>query len=315
MKFRQTLDLNYNAIKILRDNQLLHIYEEIPARGKKFINKAIRINQTGEPFTVHNFPEISKKTYKQYVFQLRHGGLVQVISKTVYAFYKVKGFRLNDYWEKLTSNPTEVSINNYSDFNRENVLQFLQDYLNSLDYPALHNIRLHFHHDFIYDHVQSHIPSSSIRFVPENKSIVMSPNFSWEPNSEAKIIITSKNLVQVMIKNTFKPLAYTEEGIYELFSKLGEVRRYLSMFSFDLPAISNWYFVRADFGRDCKKPLNRLFPTMEFRDLSGALVRLYSKSWPDGQNRLRLEKIITPHKPLKDVLESFVNDNMMTQLH
>ncbi|WP_371504502.1 hypothetical protein [Nitrosopumilus adriaticus] len=314
MKFKKTLDLNHNAIKILRDNQLLHIYEGLPNRGKKFINKAIRINQTGEPFTIHNFPEISKNTYKQYVFHLRQCDLVQVVSKTVFAYYKVPGFRLNRYWEKLTSNPTGVPINNNSDFNQENISQFLHDYLNSLDYPALHNIRLHFHRDFIYDQVTSYLSSknTTIQFIPANKSIVMSPNFSWEPNSEAKIIITSKNLVQVMIKNTFKPLACTEEGIYELFSKLGEVRSYLSSFSSNLPTISNWYFVRADFGRDCKKPLNKLFPTMEFRDLSGALVRLYSKSWPDGQNRLRLEKIITPDKQLKDILESFVNVPLLT---
>jgi len=304
MKHRETIDLNYEAIKVLKNNQLLPLYEQMCRGGKRFTNKAIRINQTGEPFTFLDFREITKGFFKQRVYHLRHVGLVEVIGKSGCTYYRVKGFRLKENWEKLTTNPTGVSIRNNENppFSTENIYQFLKEYLNGLDYPALHNIRLHFYQDYLYKVFEKYQNKPYyIQFVSANKSFIISPDFRWEPYCKAQIILTPKNLVQIIIKNTFKPLACDENGIYELNVKLGQIKEYLSNYSNDIPAVSNWLFVRADFGRDCKRPLNRIFPAMEFRDLTGALVRLYAKEWPDGTNRLRLEKNINPNKPMKDI--------------
>ena len=109
MKHRETTELNQEARTILENNQLLHIYTELKNRGKRFINKAIRINQTGKPFTFMDFPEMTKNSFKQYVFHLRHGGLVEVVAKTVFTYYKVKGFRLNYSWEKLITSHISYS--------------------------------------------------------------------------------------------------------------------------------------------------------------------------------------------------------------
>ena len=56
MKYRETEKLNERAIKVLESNQILHMYTQLRKGGKKFINKAIRINQNGKPFTVSDFP-------------------------------------------------------------------------------------------------------------------------------------------------------------------------------------------------------------------------------------------------------------------
>ncbi|MGI0061696.1 MAG: hypothetical protein ACREBA_04505 [Nitrosotalea sp.] len=68
--------------------------------------------------------------------------------------------------------------------------------------------------------------------------------------------------------------------------------------------------MRADFGRDCKRPLHRMFPTLEFRDVHGALVRYYARSWPDNTSKLRVETIITPNKPMKDMPELLTKEKM-----
>lgn len=321
MKRRETVDLNQDAIRILENNQLLHVYKRLVSRGRKFVNKAIRINQTGEPFTFMDFREISKNSFKQYVFQLRHYGLVETIRKTVYAYYRVRGFRLNDYWEKITMKPMGVSIRynkgidaneNDSNNKHDEIYSYLQDYLSDLEFPALHNIRLHFYHDYLYEHIKSDykVTSYHISYNDINKSFTISPHLDWGKNIDSKVVVTPTRLVQVIIRNTLKPLALDENGIYELIAKLGEIKNYLDNYSRDIPNVLDWLFVRADFGMDCKKPLNRLFPTMEFRDMAGALVRLYAKSWPDGNRRLRLEKVIAPNKTIKDTLEAVVNTKL-----
>lgn len=313
MKHRETIDLNYDAIQVLKNNQLLPLYEQLRKGGKRFVNKAIRINLTGEPFTYQDFMEFGKNRFKICVFQLRHAGLVEVIGKSAHAYYRIKGFRLKTYWEKLTTKPTGVSISNNvkPSFSTENIYQFLKEYFHDLDYPALHNIRLHFYDDYLYKRFElDHKESYFIQYIPRNKSFIIKPDFRWEPYCSAQVILTPSKLVQIIIKNTFKPIAYDENGIYELNVKLGEIREYLRYYSNHIPPVSNWLFVRADFGRDCKRPLNRIFPAMEFRDLTGALVRLYAKEWPDGTNRLRLEKNINPNKPMEDIPEALAGETI-----
>lgn len=318
MKHRETDELNQEAIQILENNQLLHKYAQARNRYKRFLNKAIRINQTGEPFTFMDFKEIAKSAFKQYVFQLRHGGFVEVIGKTVFTWYRVKGFRLAEYWEKMARNPTGASVSNNEYIpDIENFDKFLIEYLDDLGYPALHNIRLHFHHEYLYSFIEyehKKANSSEIQFDPANKSFIIHPTFPWESQFSAKIILTPRKLVQIIIKNTLRPITCDEDGIKLLITKLEEIRNYLSKFRYYIPIVDDWFFVRADFGRDCKHPLSRLFPTMEFRDLKGALIRVYSKSWADEPYRLRLEKIITPNKQIKDMLEAALNQTLIPEM-
>ena len=101
---------------------------------------------------------------------------------------------------------------------------------------------------------------------------------------------------------------YNEIGFLSLVLLLGEIRYYLTRYSRDVPPVLDWLFVRADFGRDCKKPLNKLVPNMQFRHISGALMRVYSKEWEDGSKRLRVEKVISPKIPMKDMIENALKD-------
>lgn len=302
IKHRNTDEINQDALKVLESYQLLGMYTQLTKGGRRFLNKAIRINQSGRPFTIHDFKELDRQYYKNYVFGLRKIGFIEVVSKTNFAYYKVRGFRLKDHWEKKAANPTEVSIS------KENVYEILQENLSDLDKLALHNIRLHFHTDYIHYHIQTRYNEGNnyIQFSPENQSFIIKPEFSWGQYCTAQLLITPKDLVQVIIKNTFQPLAVDEDGIFELCSKLGEVRRYLLSFSQDIPPVLSWIFVRADFGRDSKKPIHKIFPAIEFRDFSGALVRIYAKKWPDNKRRLRIEKNIMPNKQMQEISEKIL---------
>jgi len=303
IKHRQTDSLNQEAVEILRNSELLHMYERFPKGGKKIVNKAIRINQNGEPFCLHDFKELDKKYYKNLMFQLRKIGFIEVVEKTSFAYYKVKGFTLKHYWEKSAQNPTELSIR------KDEVYKYLLENIDDLESPALHNIRLHFHVDYIHHFVKSALDKGivNVQHIPQNNSFIIKPKFSWGNYFTVQILVTPKDLVQIIINNTFKPIAVDEDGIYDLCSKLGTIREYLSRFSNDIPQVSSWLFVRADFGRDSKRPIHRMFPEVQFRDISGALVRMYAKKWPDNQRRIRVEKNIKPEKDIQMIVEGVLS--------
>ena len=134
MNHRETEKINERAIKVLESNQILHKYNQLRMGGKRFVNKAIRINQDGKPFTVSDFPEIKKSVRKKYVFELRQAGLVETLEVSGYAYYRVVGFKLDNFWEKVTKNPTRGTIEDKT--LHEEICEILGDYFEELDEPA-----------------------------------------------------------------------------------------------------------------------------------------------------------------------------------
>ena len=306
-KYRQTEDLNEEAIQILKTNQILGIYYNLSRGGRRFINKAIRKNQTGNPFTRADFPDYKKGSYKTMVFELRHSHLIERVFLSGYAFYRVIGFTLDPFWEKLTLRGTKVSIEGNTDFykNQEKTMEFLELHLKDMEEPALHNIRIHFNADYFYDKLEILRNENNLgdfRFIKSNKSFICTPDFGWEKTS-ITIIITSKSLVQVIFKNTLKPIAVNEYGIYDLISKLGVIRQYLVMYSEEMPPVNDWIFKRADYGRDSKKQVNASFHTV-FKDYAGAMCQIYAKRWKNGESKLRVEAVITQELKISELYEN-----------
>ena len=311
MNCRQTNDLNENAIKILESNQILPLYNQLRKGGKRFLNKAIRINQNGKPFTVRDFPEVTKSVRKKYIFELRRAGIIETLEVSGYAYYRVKGFRLDNFWEKVTGKPTGDMIKDST--LHDEIYQILEDYFQELDSPALHNIRLHLYDDFIYEIIKlrhDKRKSYNIEYNNVNKSFTIIPPIFGFEDFGIKIILTPTKLIQILIKNTFKPIVYDETGLLDLILLLGEIRYFLTIYSRDIPQVLEWLFVRADFGRDCKKPLNKLIPNLQFKHISGALMRVYSKEWGDGNKRLRVEKIISPNKSMKKIITDVLEESI-----
>lgn len=307
---RQTDDLNKEAIQILKNNQLLHIYYNLSKGGRKFINKAIRKNQTGEPFSKEDYPEIKKGSWKQTIFSLRHSGLIETVRVSGTGFYRVIGFTLDPYWEKLTAKGTKLSINDNIDFykNQEKTMEFLEMHLKDMEVPALHNIRVHFNIDYFYDKLQLLRDEGNLdyfRFIPSNKLFMCIPEFHWGRNFSVTIIVTSKNLVQVIFKNTLRPIAVNEYGIYDLISKLGVIRQYLSMYAHEILPVGDWIFKRADYGLDSKKQVNASFLTT-FNDYVSAMCQIYAKRWKDG-SKLRVEKIVKSELTIRKIYENVIS--------
>lgn len=312
MNYKQTGELNERAIKILESNQILPLYSQLKKGTKLFLNKAIRINQKGKPFTVSDFPEVKKSVRKKIIFELRRAGIIETLMVSGYAYYRVKGFRLDNFWEKVTPNPIEGMIKDSTI--QEEMYQVLEEYFKDLDSLALHNIRLHLYDDCIYSIIKREYEEEhpwNIQYNDSNRSFTIQPPIFGFEEFGITIILTPTKLIQVLIKNTLKPVIYDETGLLELVNLLGEIRYYLCRRSRDIPQVLDWMFIRADFGRDCKKPLNKIIPNLQFRHVSGALMRVYAKEWNLGERRLRVEKIVSPNKTMKNIITNVLEESIV----
>lgn len=258
--------------------------------------------------SINNF---KKSVRKKIVFELRRAGVIETLKVSGYAYYRVKGFRLSNFWEKVTPNPTGIIIKDKT--LQEEMCQILEEYFKDLDSPALHNIRLHLYDDFTYNIIKRKYTEEhphNIQYNDSNRSFTIEPPIFGFEDFGIKIILTPTKLIQVLIKNTLKPIVYDEIGLLALVNLLGEIRYYLCRYSREIPQVLEWMFVRADFGRDCKKPLNRIVPNLQFKHISGALMRVYSKEWNNGERKLRVEKIVSPNKTMRNIITNVLEESL-----
>lgn len=303
--------LNQKGRKTLEANGLLQRHYNLPEGGKRFINHAIKINQTGVPFTKQNFPQFTSGSFRQIVFEARKAGFVKTVYVQKYAHYRVIGFQLDSFEELLTRKATGVNTLDtpFIEYQNQEKLQLLlESHLNDSYELSIHNIRINTtvpnlyqtlfqdKHDFVYH--------------KSNKSFVGKLEFDWEKYISVKIIVTSTDLVQIIFHNTYRPIIVTERGWVELSSKLGQIQFFLQSFSDNVLPVGEWMFKRADFGRDSKKPIYIPFYAT-YETLQGTVFKIYAKLWNDNTRRLRFEKVLEINKSINNVMKD--SDNIKSQ--
>jgi len=298
--------LNKKARKILEINGLLQQHYDLTEGGRRFINYAIKINQRGDSFTKLDFPQFTKGSIDQIVFEARKAGFVETLYVHKNAYYRVIGFPLDSFEEELTRKATGVKPTSYTPFaeyeNQEKLQLLLESHLKDSDELSIHNIRINttvpnLHQTLLHD-------KDRFAYHKSNKSFVCKPEFNWEKNISVKLIVTSTDLVQIIFHNTFKPIIFGERGWVELSSKLGQIQFFLKDFSDDVLPIGDWIFKRADFGRDSKKPIYIPFYAT-YETLQGTVFKIYAKLWNDKTRKLRFEKVLEINKPIKNVMKDY----------
>jgi hypothetical protein len=306
------VDLNKKARKTLETNGLLQRHYDLAEGGRRFINCAIKINQRGNSFSRHDFPQFTQKSFGQKVFEARKAGFVQKNYLQKDAYYRVIGFQLDPFEEELTRKAMGVKPTSYTPFaeyeNQEKLQLVLESHLKDSDELSIHNIRI----NTTVPNLYQTLLHDKDRFVyhKSNKSFVCKPEFNWEKNISVKLIVTSTDLVQIIFHNTFKPIIFGERGWVELSSKLAHIQLYLQSFSDNVLPIGDWVFKRADFGRDSKKPIYIPFYAT-YETLQGTVFKIYAKLWNDKTRKLRFEKVLEINKPIKNVMKD--SDDIKSQ--
>jgi len=257
-------------------------------REQTFIQKATRINEKEhKPFSVLDFPELSKGNFRQIILKLHD--VVELVYKSRPCFYKIKGIELVGDSHKITHRVMGGES-----------LCMLQ---NLREQPAMiHDVKLK-----CESNIHSILKKNDASIHPNNHSIKL--NFpSTDNNIIAKLLVYPKT-VQVEIGCTFNPFVYDISGVLHLTSFLGEIRNYvhfLTNFEVILPPVAEWMITHYHFGKDGSEGYDGQMFHRTVDDFSCGLVRYYSKIMPNGDKILRIEQIQTPNNSLNEEIDKII---------
>lgn len=243
---------------------------------RKYVERYYRIHiLSGRAVCVGDFKGImSKESFRQY--RLRLQDLIEVEIHSNPKFYKLKGIYIN--------NDLTVRYSYLDSTQRMHADLDIKMSMVSHEKPLIHNIRLNFKTDSLYEKLleSGHTPHKQNKFF----------TFTMENPYPITINVYPTNSVSVIVKCTYSPIEYSQEGFLLLSCTMGEVLAYLKImakFDFIHEPITNWRFIHFDFNRDslsfdCDYPLHIVM----------GHVQMYSKTMPDKKTVFRVEDQVQP---------------------
>jgi len=274
--------------------------EKITRGQRKFLQIAYDVNAKQKlSFCVEYFREKGYRDnlFRQYVHQLKDMIIIECKSNPV--SYKLKGIRLSIHDKKITDKGMGAGA------------MSLQESLDMLKYfpPQIHDIRIKFPsknlHKILYQF-------RKISPMKQNNQIHLEYPYPNAIDAQRILCQISPKSVQIMISNTYNPLYCDPGGIYDLGVTLGHIRDYLLHRSdpnfVEIPNVHDWIVSMYHFNKD---GITRSGQTAEITisDFNSKMLRFYTKKMPDGTKKDRLEKLLTPNIPIKQLFRDTLGLN------
>lgn len=255
----------------------------------RFVDHALKINLVEQrPWSLNDF-NLKSNNFRQKLRSLKN-----IIEKVVGghpSYYKIKGVNLPGDSHSITFRPMGVN-------------EQLREYMNELkdQPPMIHDIRFRINTKDIYDSLfnKGLTPNSN------NNSILFPIPTSFDPAYTLQLLAYPKH-TQLIVGCTFRPIIYDVRGILDLSALLGRVIETLVNFiaePISIPSISHWICTQYHFNKDGSAELSGQDFHFTFENVSGEMIRIYSKRFPNGSKKVRLEKIVTPKATLQEEFEN-----------
>ena len=238
---------------------------------------------------------LSKANFRQKLLELKPY-IVKVIDGRP-SFYKIKGVDMPDDLRSITLKPTGVDTSQL-----EKIL------LNCKNQPpCIHDIRFKIQSDLHEKLLQK-------RLTPDkhNNSILITKELIPSPDStlNIKLLVYPKH-IQLIVGCSTKPIIYNTSSIQDLGFNLGRYTELLRSFVndlFSIQPVSRWITTGFHLNRDGSFELQDSNFNYYFEDVANCLTRIYSKHFPDGKIKPRLERTLTMNKPFEELAkEAFEN--------
>ena len=253
----------------------------------QFADKAYIINvEKHNAFCVDDYPNLSRVNFRRIIRKL--GDNIERVGNGRPQFYKLRGIKLPGDTRKVTLEPMRVQE---KDFVR--LLATLKD-----QPPKIHAIKIG------VDTSELHKMLLQKGYSKDRHNHSIKVNFdSIDNNVVTKILIYPKTF-QVDLGCTYKPLIYDIKTIWYMHEHLSKISYHLSgLGSVVLPSVDSWIITHWHFGKDGTEAFNGQNFHYTVNDVNTGLIRFYSKSYPDGTVKPRLEQIQTPHTTIRDEMK------------
>lgn len=278
-----TLDNESNSSVTLDGNA----YHGLSKSDQEFIRQSLKINQVDkQAFSLGNFPHLTPENFRQKISRNRN--LLEIVRKGHPTFYKVRGIELPGDSHRITLETTGVG-------------QKFLDILESLrlQQPTFHDIKVQFKSD-----LHKHLLQKGCSVNPSNNSI--KTGFPCADNNLTIVILIYPETTQIDVGCTYKPLVYNFKGLLYLQELLAKISYHLSTLSgCTIPPVSEWVMTHYHFAKDGPTVNTQMFH-VTIEELSGGLIRFYSKKMPDGTVIPRLEQIKTEKFALGEHLQQIL---------
>jgi len=244
-----------------------------------------RIQQ--RPFCFKDF-NLKPGNFRQKI-RLLKDSIVTVI-KGRPSFYKVKGIEFPLESKSVTLNPMGLC-------KIQSILEDCRD-----QPPMIHDIRFKIESD-VYEKLLKLGLTPNIN----NHSITLNNIPTPDSSLNFKILAYPKH-IQLIVGCSLKPIIYNSRGIPNLIFNLGQYISNLKLFvndTFSIQPISNWMVTHTHLNKDGSLELSGQSFHYCFEDYTGALYRIYSKSFPDG-SKARVEKIETEKISIEEMVKEAI---------
>ncbi len=261
---------------------------------KHFLDRATSINKIEQRlFCLFDFNS-SKGNFRQKILELKP--YIEKVIDGRPSFYKVKGIEMPDDQRSITLKPTGVDTS-----------QLEQLLLNCKNQPpCVHDLRFKIESD-----LHTKLLEKGLTPNKHNNSITITNDLIPSPDSNLniKLVVTPKH-IQLIVGCSTKPIIWNLGTIHDLGFNLGRYIELLRSFVndlFSIQPISKWRTVAYHFNKDGTFELQDSNFHLYFEDFTGCLTRIYTKHFPDGKTRLRIEETRTVNQPLEELAKEALN--------
>ena len=261
----------------------------------RFYERAESINRIEQRLFCCDDFNLSKTNFRHKILELKPY-IIKVVDGRP-SFYKIKGVEMPGDLHSITLKPMGVDTSQL-----EKIL------LNCKNQPpCIHDLRFK-----IYSNLHSKLLQKGLTPNKHNNSILITNDLIPSPDStlNIKLLVYPKH-VQLIVGCSFRPIIFDNSSILNLIFNLGRYVEMLRLFVndlFSITPVSKWETVGYHLNQDGSFELQDSNFNYYFEDVANCLTRIYSKHFPDGKIKPRLEQTLTMNKPLEELAkEAFEN--------
>lgn len=271
------------------------LQRQLTDKEKKFIKRAYHINVlSGLPFSYFDFPNLSKTDNQTYFRQLilKLKPIIEIVQGGKPKYYKLKRLYLD---KELTDRYTSISINDRI-FSNLNILFGMTSH----EIPQLHKIAFSFNTHGLYERLLQ------LSYKTTKNKIILLPDIRIHNKIKVNAEVYPTESVILHLACTYTPIDYTFTGFIQLIALLGQVyhslKRDIAHIDFEIEPVEKWKFIHFDLNRDS---ISYDFPTKDYTvSMVFRHVQVYSKTFPDGKQKIRYEEQIEPNHVISDELST-----------